>query len=67
VPVIVRKVPDAQALQLALIENIQREDLNPLEEAQAVRRLLDEFNYSHEQASEAIGRSAAPRPTCCAC
>lgn len=57
VPVIVREVADESALALALIENIQREDLNPLEEAQAIRRLLDEFNYTHEQASEAIGRS----------
>jgi ParB family chromosome partitioning protein len=57
VPVIVREVSDEQALALALIENIQREDLNPLEEAQAIRRLLDEFGYTHEQAAEAIGRS----------
>ena len=57
VPVVVRDVPDEQALALALIENIQREDLNPLEEAQAIKRLLDEFNYSHEQAAAAIGRS----------
>lgn len=57
VPVIIRDVPDEQALALALIENIQREDLNPLEEAQAVKRLLDEFKYSHEQAAGAIGRS----------
>ena len=57
VPVIVRDVPDEQALALALIENIQREDLNPLEEAQAVKRLIDEFHYSHEQAAGAIGRS----------
>ena len=57
VPVIVRDVPDEQALALALIENIQREDLNPLEQAQAVKRLIDEFHYSHEQAAEAIGRS----------
>jgi ParB family chromosome partitioning protein len=57
VPVVVRDVPDESALALALIENIQREDLNPLEEAQAIRRLLDEFGYTHEQASEAIGRS----------
>jgi ParB family transcriptional regulator, chromosome partitioning protein len=57
VPVMVRDVPDEQALALALIENIQREDLNPLEEAQAIHRLLDEFHYTHEQASEAIGRS----------
>jgi len=57
VPVIVRDVPDEQALALALIENIQREDLNPLEEAQAIRRLIAEFGYTHEQAAEAIGRS----------
>ena len=52
-----RDVSDQNALAMALIENIQREDLNPLEEAQAIRRLLDEFQYTHEQASEAIGRS----------
>lgn len=57
VPVLVRAVPDEQALQLALIENIQREDLNPLEEAQAVRRLVDEFGYTHERAAQALGRS----------
>jgi ParB family chromosome partitioning protein len=57
VPVIVRDVPDEQALALALIENIQREDLNALEQAQAIKRLIDEFRYSHEQAAEAIGRS----------
>lgn len=57
VPVLVREVADQDALALALIENIQREDLNPLEEAQAIRRLIDEFKYTHEQAAEAIGRS----------
>ncbi|MEZ5727255.1 MAG: ParB/RepB/Spo0J family partition protein [Burkholderiaceae bacterium] len=57
VPVIVREVADEDALSLALIENIQREELNPLEEAQAIRRLIDEFHYSHELAAEAIGRS----------
>lgn len=57
VPVIVRDVPDEQALALALIENIQREDLNALEQAQAIKRLIDEFRYSHERAAEAIGRS----------
>ena len=56
VPVVVREVGDEQALALALIENIQREDLNPLEEAQAIRRLIAEFGYTHEQAAEAIGR-----------
>jgi ParB family chromosome partitioning protein len=57
VPVLVREVPDQDALALALIENIQRENLNPLEEAQAIRRLIAEFGYTHEQAAEAIGRS----------
>ena len=57
VPVIVREADDEAALSLALIENIQREDLNPLEEAQGIRRLIDEFGYSHEKAAEAIGRS----------
>jgi ParB family chromosome partitioning protein len=57
VPVLVRDVPDENAAVMALIENIQREDLNPLEEAQGVRRLLDEFGLTHEQAAQAIGRS----------
>jgi ParB family transcriptional regulator, chromosome partitioning protein len=57
VPVMVRDVSDQDALAMALIENIQREDLNPLEEAQAIQRLLDEFGFTHEQASAAIGRS----------
>jgi ParB family chromosome partitioning protein len=57
VPVLVREVPDEHAAAMALIENIQREDLNPLEEAQGVRRLLDEFGLTHEQAASAIGRS----------
>jgi ParB family chromosome partitioning protein len=57
VPVLVRDVADENAAVMALIENIQREDLNPLEEAQGVRRLLDEFGLTHEQASQAIGRS----------
>ncbi|MEP6607574.1 MAG: ParB/RepB/Spo0J family partition protein [Burkholderiaceae bacterium] len=57
VPVIVRKVADNQALAMALIENIQREDLNPLEEAHGVARLIREFHFTHEQAAHAIGRS----------
>lgn len=57
VPVLVRNVPDEHAAVMALIENIQREDLNPLEEAHGVRRLLDEFGLTHEQAAQAIGRS----------
>jgi len=57
VPVAVREVPDEAALAMALIENIQREDLNPLEEAMGVQRLIAEFSFTHEQAAEAIGRS----------
>lgn len=57
VPVLVRDVPDEAALAMALIENIQREDLNPLEEAQGVQRLIREFGFTHEQAAQAIGRS----------
>ncbi|MDO4636415.1 MAG: ParB/RepB/Spo0J family partition protein [Lautropia sp.] len=57
VPVIIKEVSDENALALALIENIQREDLNPLEEASAIQRLIDEFHYTHEQAAQAIGRS----------
>lgn len=57
VPVLVREVADENAAVMALIENIQREDLNPLEEAHGVRRLLDEFGLTHEQAAIAIGRS----------
>jgi ParB family chromosome partitioning protein len=57
VPVLVREVADEHAAAMALIENIQREDLNPLEEARGVKRLLDEFGLTHEQAATAIGRS----------
>ncbi len=57
VPVVVRDVPDEAALAMALIENIQREDLNPLEEAHGVQRLVAEFSFTHEQAAQAIGRS----------
>ncbi|MES2957235.1 MAG: ParB/RepB/Spo0J family partition protein [Pseudomonadota bacterium] len=57
VPVLVRDVPDEAAAVMALIENIQREDLNPLEEAQGLRRLIDEFRLTHEQAAQAVGRS----------
>jgi ParB family transcriptional regulator, chromosome partitioning protein len=57
VPVLVRDVPDSSALAMALIENIQREDLNPLEEANGVRRLVEEFKLTHQEAAEAIGRS----------
>ena len=57
VPVVIRDVPDESALAMALIENIQREDLNPLEEAQGVQRLIAEFEFTHERAAQAIGRS----------
>lgn len=57
VPVLVRDVPDEAAAAMALIENIQREDLNPLEEAQGLQRLVKEFGLTHEQAAQAVGRS----------
>ncbi|WP_368922486.1 ParB/RepB/Spo0J family partition protein [Comamonas aquatica] len=57
VPVLVRDVPDEAAAAMALIENIQREDLNPLEEAQGLARLVREFHYTHEQAAQSVGRS----------
>jgi ParB family chromosome partitioning protein len=57
VPVLVRSIPDEQALAMALIENIQRENLNPLEEAHGLQRLIDEFGLTHQQAADAVGRS----------
>jgi ParB family chromosome partitioning protein len=57
IPAVVRDVPDEDALALALIENVQREDLNPIEEAAALRRLIDEFSLTHQEAAEAVGRS----------
>lgn len=57
VPVLVKDVPDEAAAAMALIENIQREDLNPLEEAQGIQRLVSEFRLTHEQAAQAVGRS----------
>lgn len=57
VPVLVRDVPDEAAAAMSLIENIQREDLNPLEEAQGLQRLVKEFGLTHEQAAQAVGRS----------
>ncbi len=57
IPVLVRKVSDNAALAMALIENIQREDLNPLEEAIGIQRLIDEFQMTHQAAAEAVGRS----------
>ena len=59
IPAVVREVEDRAAIAIALIENIQREDLNPLEEARALERLIKEFELTHEQAAEAVGRSRA--------
>jgi ParB family transcriptional regulator, chromosome partitioning protein len=59
IPVLVREVPDSAALAMALIENIQRENLNPLEEANGVQRLISEFSLTHQEAADAIGRSRA--------
>jgi len=59
IPAVVRDVPDEAAIAMALIENIQREDLNPIEEAIALQRLIDEFEMTHQQAAGAVGRSRA--------
>ncbi len=59
IPAVVRDVPDEAAIAMALIENIQREDLNPIEEAVALQRLIDEFEMTHQQAAGAVGRSRA--------
>jgi ParB family transcriptional regulator, chromosome partitioning protein len=65
VPALVREVPDDATLAMALIENIQREDLNPMEEAAGVQRLIDEFKMTHEQAADSVGRSRSA--TCSGC
>ena len=57
VPALIRDIPDDAALAMSLIENIQREDLNPLEEAAGLQRLIDEFGMTHQQAADAVGRS----------
>jgi ParB family chromosome partitioning protein len=59
IPAIVRRIPDDAAIAMALIENIQRENLNPLEEARALERLIAEFGVTHQQAADAVGRSRA--------
>ena len=59
IPAVVRDVEDDSAIAMALIENIQRENLNPLEEARALKRLVDEFDVTHQEAAEAVGRSRA--------
>ena len=57
IPAYVRTADDQQMIEMALIENIQREDLNPLEEAQGLQRLIKDFGLTHEQAAQAVGRS----------
>jgi ParB family chromosome partitioning protein len=59
IPAVIRRVPDEAAIAMALIENIQREDLNPLEEGRALERLISEFGLTHQQAADAVGRSRA--------
>lgn len=59
VPVVIKEIDDRSAMAVALIENIQREDLNPLEEAEALKRLLEEFEMTHQQAADAVGKSRA--------
>lgn len=59
IPVVIREIDDRAAMAIALIENIQREDLNALEEADALRRLLDEFGMTHQQVADAVGKSRA--------
>jgi ParB family chromosome partitioning protein len=59
IPAVIRRVPDEAAVAMALIENIQRENLNPLEEARALERLISEFELTHQEAAEAVGRSRA--------
>jgi ParB family chromosome partitioning protein len=59
IPTVIREVPDEAAIAMALIENIQRENLNPLEEARALDRLIREFDLTHAEAAEAVGRSRA--------
>ncbi|MCH2999865.1 ParB/RepB/Spo0J family partition protein, partial [Listeria monocytogenes] len=59
IPALVRDVPDEAAIAMALIENIQREDLNPIEEAAALQRLQQEFQLTQQQVAEAVGKSRA--------
>jgi ParB family chromosome partitioning protein len=59
IPAVIRHIPDEAAIAVALIENIQRENLNPLEEARALERLIAEFDLTHQEAADAVGRSRA--------
>ncbi|WVM94461.1 ParB/RepB/Spo0J family partition protein [Halopseudomonas pachastrellae] len=66
IPAVIREVPDEAAIAMALIENIQREDLNPIEEAIALQRLQQEFELTQQQVADAVGKSRSASPTCCA-
>lgn len=59
IPAVIKEIPDQAAAAMSLIENIQREDLNPLEESQALHRLIEEFELTHQQVGDAVGRSRA--------
>ncbi len=67
VPVLVQSLPDDAAAEIALVENLQRQDLSPLEEAQGYQRLIDEFGHSHSALGDTIAKAAATSPTRCAC
>ena len=67
IPAVVREIPDEAAIAMSLIENIQRENLNPLEEAHALERLIGEFDLTHQEAAEAVGGRAPRSATCCDC
>ena len=56
IPIIIKEVTDKEALEIALVENIQREELNPIEEAKAFRKLIDEFQYTQEEVAQAVGK-----------
>lgn len=67
VPVIVRELTDQEIVEISLIENIQREDLNPIEEAQAYKRLLTEFHLKQDEVAERVSRAELPLQTPCVC
>ena len=67
VPVVVRALSDKEAIEIAIIENVQREDLNAVEEAEGYRLLMDGHGYTQEDLSKVIGKSRAISPTRCAC
>ena len=66
-PVIVRDLTDQEVAEFAVIENVQRKDLNPIEEASGYHELIERFGYTQEEVAETSARAAAISPTCCAC